>query len=61
MKIVIEYYVDGDHMTDEEFNNQEPRTFEISKDDLIEYMLEKATIGKDEWIVTEDIDVSVEN
>jgi hypothetical protein len=57
--INIKYIIDGDDMTDEEYENQEEREFIVTEDMLYDLVNEHVVLGKDEWICSDSFYVTL--
>jgi len=57
--IKINYIIEKDDMTDEEYENQEEREFIVTKDMLYELVNEHVSLGKDETICSENFYVTL--
>ena len=57
--IKIEYLIDRDDMTNEEYENQEEREFIVTKDMLYDLINAHVEFGKDEWICLDSFYVTL--
>lgn len=53
--IKVEYYIDNDDLSDEEFENQEPKEFIITKDMIIDLLYDHVKMNKGDTIHEIDI------
>lgn len=54
----VEYLIESDEMNDEEYENQEFRTFEITQEMLIDIMEQRIELKKDECIYNDNFFVT---